>query len=120
MRIVEKIKELDVEFKRLTGHEAFGYLAAPTPTSERYAFATGEVFTAGDKAYEYMLELLARCRDRSWPAAVPARPATEPEAGDAEPARVTRRGGLSARTAAVSGGSTRPARPVSFSKAGDT
>ncbi len=56
--MIEEIKALDVQFQEKTGRPAFGYVSAPTPTSERWTFQDGSVFTKGPQAYAYMLGLL--------------------------------------------------------------
>ncbi len=53
-----KIKELDLQFQRFTGREAFGHVSSPTPTSRHYTFATGEVLTSDAEALGCMLILL--------------------------------------------------------------
>jgi len=56
--VIDEIKALDAQFQALTGRQAFGHVSAPTPTSERWTFHDGSVFTKPQQAYVYMLGLL--------------------------------------------------------------
>lgn len=56
------IRTLDTEFQALTGHQAYGWISAPTTTSIRVAFHDGEVFTTLQAAYEHMTGLLTQAR----------------------------------------------------------
>jgi hypothetical protein len=53
-----RIRELDARFQRLTGREAFGYVSAPTPTSERWVFQDGSVCLSAREALDYMSTLV--------------------------------------------------------------
>lgn len=53
-----QIQQLDARFQRLTGREAFGYVSAPTPTSERWVFQDGSVCLSAQEALGYMTTLV--------------------------------------------------------------
>lgn len=60
--LIAKIKEMDDEFQQLRGKPAFGYVSAPTETSERITFQDGTVKLKMVDAYAYMTELLELAR----------------------------------------------------------
>lgn len=67
--LIERIKDLDAQFITLTGHQAFGYVSQPTPTSTRITFQDGNVFLNEVEAYDYMAWLIdvARYRPKNLP-----------------------------------------------------
>lgn len=62
--LLTMIGNLNQEFIELTGREAFGYVAHPTPTTVRFTFGDGTVKTSAAEAYDYMSWLIDTARNR--------------------------------------------------------
>lgn len=67
--MIAHIREMDAQFQRLTGREAFGHVSQPTPTSWRFTFADGQVLTSPREARDYMSTLLYLAKNH--PAGLP-------------------------------------------------
>ena len=59
---MDQIHAMDTDFIALTGREAFGYVAEPTPATLRITFQDGSVHTRYSEAYGYMTQLLHLAR----------------------------------------------------------
>lgn len=57
-----RVRELNAEFRTLTGRGVYGHATQPTPTTWRITFDTGVVCLSPEEAVLYMSGLLAVAR----------------------------------------------------------
>ncbi len=60
--VFQEIHDLEMQFRRLTGREAYGYASKPTPGTWRIVFQTEVVCLTPQEALSYMTGLLAVAR----------------------------------------------------------